>query len=326
MAASTQQADHYEVLGVSALASDDEIRRRYRFLALAFHPDRHQRNAEHHHLAEQQIKRINEAYRVLSDPQLRATFDAARKADVLGESRSSASIYAQSLQEMARASQRLTQVEQELARSRIRLEQQAHANAELSARLAEVEQVRTAERETFEAERAVFLRQVEAATQSTTTTANALQMQIDQAERKIERLQQEAVRKNALLDRLNNAKTAWESSSQSRIDSLNQRIERLRAELDAQNQKLAAALHANEGLQAQLSQEQRSAHHTQQSYASALNASETEAARLQIELDNFVNVQQRSRTSMRLWQVAAIIGIANTIILLVIVLQWLRGG
>lgn len=61
MATSTQQVDHYEVLGVSTLATEDEIRQRYRFLALAFHPDRHQRNSEHHHLAEQQIKRINEA-------------------------------------------------------------------------------------------------------------------------------------------------------------------------------------------------------------------------------------------------------------------------
>lgn len=329
MAVSIDQVDHYEVLGVSALATEDEIRRRYRFLALAFHPDRHQRNAEHHHLAEQQIKRINEAYRVLSDPHLRAAFDASRQLGLGGDPanlRAGASIYAQSLQDMARASQRLVQVEQELAKSRARLEKQERANTDLSARLVEVEQTHAAERATFETERKALLRQVEALTQTANAAEGTLRIQLDQAERKIERLQQEVERKTALLDRLNAAKTAWESSSQSRFDSLNQRLARLRDEVDARNQELAAAIAGNRALQEQFAQEQRSARQTLQSYSGALNASETEAARLQIELDSFTTAQRRSRTIMRLWQAAAIIGIANTVILLVIVLQWLRGG
>lgn len=329
MAVSTQQVDHYEVLGVSALATEDEIRRRYRFLALAFHPDRHQRNAEHHHLAEQQIKRINEAYRVLSDPQLRAAFDAVRQLSWGGDPtspRAGASIYAQSLQDMARASQRLTQVEQELAKSRARLEKQEHANADLSTRLAEVELVLAAERASFESERKALLRQIDELTQATHITEGTLRIQLEQAERKIERLQHEVERKMALIDRLNAAKTAWESSSQNRFDALNQRMTRLRDELDTRSQELAAAIASNQALQEQFTQEQRSTRQTLQSYVSALNASESEAARLQIELDNFTSAQRRSRTSMQLWQVAAIIGIANTVILLVIVLQWLRSG
>jgi curved DNA-binding protein CbpA len=329
MAASTQQVDHYEVLGISALATEDEIRRRYRFLALAFHPDRHQRNAEHHHLAEQQIKRINEAYRVLSDPHLRAAFDASRQIGVSGEAfgaRAGASIYAQSLQDMARASQRLAQVEQELAKSRAHLEQQERDSADLSARLGELAQVHAAERAAFESERKTLLRQIEDLTQSTNAAESTLRIQLDQAERKIERLQQEVMRKTALLDQLNAAKTAWESSSQSRFDALNQRVTRLRDDLETRNHELAAAIASNQALQEQLTQEQRSVRQTLQSYSGALNVSETEAARLQIELDSFTAAQRRSRTITRLWQVAAIIGIANTLILLVIVLQWLRGG
>jgi curved DNA-binding protein CbpA len=329
MALSTQQVDHYEALGVSMLATEDEIRRRYRFLALAFHPDRHQRNAEHHHLAEQQIKRINEAYRVLSDPHLRAAFDASRQPGLGGDPanpRAGASIYAQSLQDMARASQRLAQTEQELAKSRARLEEQERANADLSARLAEAEQVQIAERATCESERRMLLRQIEELTHTTNTAESALRIQFDQAERKIARLQQETERKTVLLDRLNAAKRAWEESSQSRFDSLNQRIARLRTELDTSSQELAVVVAGNQALQEQFAQEQRSARQTLQSYSGALNASETEAARLQIELDSITAVQRRGRTIMRLWQVAAIIGIANTVILLVIVLQWLRGG
>jgi len=326
MAASTQQVDHYEVLGVSAQATGDEIRRRYRFLALAFHPDRHQRNAEHHHLAEQQIKRINEAYRVLSDPHLRAAFDATRRLRVDEAGRPPASIYAQSLQDMARASQRLVQVEQELAKSQAHLEQQERTNAELSARLAKVEQAHAAERATFEIERQTLLRQVEELTHTVQATESALRLQLDQAERKITRLQQEVERKAALLDRLNAAKTAWETSSQSQFDALNQRLARQREALEARSQELASALASNRALQEQLTQEQRNVRQMLQSYTDALNASEIEAARLQIELDSLTAGQQRSRTIVRLWQVAAVIGIANTVILLVIVLQWLRGG
>lgn len=326
MAASTQQVDHYEVLGVSAQATEDEIRRRYRFLALAFHPDRHQRNAEHHHLAEQQIKRINEAYRVLSDPHLRAAFDATRRLAGDEAGRPPTSIFAQSLQDMARASQRLTQVEQELAKSRAHLEQQERTNAELSARLAKVQQAHAAERATLESERQTLLRQVEELTYAAQATESALRMQLDQAERKITRLQQEVERKTALLDRLNAAKTAWENSSQSQFDALNQRLTQQRETLEARSQELASALASNRALQEQLAQEQRNVRQMLQSYTDALNASEIEAARLQIELDGFTAGQQRSRTIVRLWQVAAVIGIANTVILLVIVLQWLRGG
>ncbi len=328
MTVSTQPVDHYEVLGVSAQASEDEIRQRYKFLALAFHPDRHQRNAEHRHLAEQQIKRINEAYRVLSDPHLRAAFDATRQLGEagMGAHRPSAAIYAQSLQEMARASQRVTQIEQELAKSRTRLEQQERLNAELRAKLVEVENAHIVERAAFEHERKMLQRQIEELTQTTHAAESALRVQLDQAERKVERLQQEVERKTALLDRLNAAKTAWESSSQRRFEAQNQRLARLHDELDARNQALTAALASNQALQAQLTQEQSSARQMLQGYASALTASETEAARLQIELDSFMTGQRRSRTIMRLWQVAAIIGIANTVILLVIVLQWLRSG
>jgi curved DNA-binding protein CbpA len=69
--------DFYAVLGVSPTATSAEIKSRYRFLSHAYHPDKFGTDA-HRQTAELEFKRINEAYRILSDPTYRAKFDASR--------------------------------------------------------------------------------------------------------------------------------------------------------------------------------------------------------------------------------------------------------
>jgi len=66
---------HYRTLGILAGASQKEIARAYRRLARRFHPDL--QPAEQKAWAEEQMKRLNEAYAVLSDPQARALYDIA---------------------------------------------------------------------------------------------------------------------------------------------------------------------------------------------------------------------------------------------------------
>src|SRR5207249_2677908 len=61
--------DYYEVLGVSRSASEDDVKKAYRKLALRYHPDR---NPEDHHEAEERFKEISEAYQVLSDAERRS--------------------------------------------------------------------------------------------------------------------------------------------------------------------------------------------------------------------------------------------------------------
>jgi molecular chaperone DnaJ len=67
----TNQKDYYEVLGVSRTATEEDLKKAYRKLALKFHPDRNPGNKQ----AEEKFKEINEAYAVLSDPEKRQKYD-----------------------------------------------------------------------------------------------------------------------------------------------------------------------------------------------------------------------------------------------------------
>jgi len=63
--------DFYEVLGVARNASDDDIKKAYRKLAMKYHPDRNPDDKA----AEDKFKEAKEAYEILSDAQKRAAYD-----------------------------------------------------------------------------------------------------------------------------------------------------------------------------------------------------------------------------------------------------------
>ncbi|MBP3826898.1 MAG: molecular chaperone DnaJ [Prevotella sp.] len=63
--------DYYEVLGVDKNASEDDIKKAYRKIAIKYHPDRNPGNKE----AEEKFKEAAEAYDVLHDPQKRQQYD-----------------------------------------------------------------------------------------------------------------------------------------------------------------------------------------------------------------------------------------------------------
>jgi len=66
-----RKRDYYEVLGITRTASEEELKKAYRRLAVQHHPDRNPGDKQ----AEERFKEINEAYQILSDPDKRAQYD-----------------------------------------------------------------------------------------------------------------------------------------------------------------------------------------------------------------------------------------------------------
>ena len=66
-----QKRDYYEVLGVNKTASEDEIKKAYRKIAIKYHPDRNPGDKQ----AEEKFKEAAEAYNVLHDPKTRQQYD-----------------------------------------------------------------------------------------------------------------------------------------------------------------------------------------------------------------------------------------------------------
>ena len=71
------QKDYYNLLGVPRDATEEQIRRAFRGLAMEWHPDRNKAKD-----AAARFKEINEAYQVLIDPEKRRTYDRYGRADI----------------------------------------------------------------------------------------------------------------------------------------------------------------------------------------------------------------------------------------------------
>lgn len=74
------ERDLYETLGVARNASDAELKKAYRKLAMKYHPDRNQDDKA----AEENFKEAKQAYEVLSDSQKRAAYDQFGHAGISG--------------------------------------------------------------------------------------------------------------------------------------------------------------------------------------------------------------------------------------------------
>ena len=120
MARSRGDVDYYAILGLAPGASDEEIRRTYRRLALQWHPDRNPGSVK----AEERFKEISEAYAVLMDPAKRRAWEAARQGGDLGGFSASREDVFRDLFNDPRASGIFEELARELSRMGLRVERQ----------------------------------------------------------------------------------------------------------------------------------------------------------------------------------------------------------
>jgi len=66
-----EKADYYDLLGITKNASEDEVKKAYRKMAMKYHPDKNPGDKS----AEEKFREATEAYEILKDPQRRAQYD-----------------------------------------------------------------------------------------------------------------------------------------------------------------------------------------------------------------------------------------------------------
>ncbi len=120
MARAKFDKDYYRVMELSPEATEDEIRRAYRRLALRWHPDRNPGNAE----AEERFKEISEAYAVLVDAGRRREYDAFRTAGHAADFTANRDDLFRDLFADARASAIFEELARELQRMGLRVDRQ----------------------------------------------------------------------------------------------------------------------------------------------------------------------------------------------------------
>ncbi|KAF8317167.1 DnaJ-domain-containing protein [Clavulina sp. PMI_390] len=105
---SSPDSDYYALLNLPRNASEEDIREKWRQLAILLHPDK-QTDQAHRDLANEQFRRVQEAYKVLSDPQRREIYDqygeeGIRFAGQVGQRQKTAEEIAAAIRNMSRQS------------------------------------------------------------------------------------------------------------------------------------------------------------------------------------------------------------------------------
>jgi curved DNA-binding protein CbpA len=307
---------HYDILGVRSTATSDEIRRRYKFLVIAFHPDRFVRTPEHHVLAEQRIKQINEAYRVLSDSQARTQYDLQRLATVAGGGITLQPYVAQLQQEVTLIQARSAHLEQEASSLRARCETLQMEKAALLQAQAAQDAANGDECTALTAEVARLKAELDQLVRDHAALHTKLRDQQARANQKSARLAEELTNQERLVENLATNKAEWEKSSQSRYDLLTQQVRKLQGELKQRDAALVQQRLVQRGLEERLANVEHEARLAAQGLAQSLRTAQQEAEILAADSERAGAVQAGAQKAVRLWQIVAVIAILNTLLLL----------
>jgi DnaJ family protein C protein 7 len=77
----SKRKDYYKILGVAKEATDEEMKKAYKKMALKWHPDKNNSSEEQKALADKMFKDVGEAYSILTDPEKRRMYDQGADLD-----------------------------------------------------------------------------------------------------------------------------------------------------------------------------------------------------------------------------------------------------
>ena len=320
-----RQADLYDVLGVTPTASTDEIKQRYKFLILAFHPDRYTRNPEHRQQAEEAIKQVTEAYRVLTDSSQRTRYDytrqvAARPAASIGVTENWLHAYGQLQDDLERTRSRLHQVEGELRAARSQIERLVEERSLFERKSAELERTLDSETQRHLAARQELLAKYEQLAQGVQERELLLDTQREQALRRANQLTEELAGREKLVEQLRKNQAQRKRSSESRMTIVAEQMQRLEQRLADRDAELSQLRATQQAMEMQMSQETQRAELSWQ-ISRSLQAQQNDLRDLQTRVALYEEARKRGLVTLRLWQIAAAVGIANALVLLFLLLR-----
>lgn len=80
----SKRKDYYKILEIYPNATQDQIKKQFKILSKKYHPDKNNGNDDKMRLIEKKFREVNEAYKVLSDPQRKKMYDSGLNPDDVG--------------------------------------------------------------------------------------------------------------------------------------------------------------------------------------------------------------------------------------------------
>ena len=263
---------------------------------------------------------MNEAYRVLSDPQTRTQYDLARLSTFASSSASVHPFMSQLQHDVAQAQARTALLEQELLAWRSRYEVALADKSSLQQEQSEREQFYLQERQALQSEVERLSRQLEEMARGQVGMEARLKEQQTKASKKAAKLAQELATQERLVENLAATKADWERSNQSRYELLTQQVQKLQEEIKRRDASLIQLRQVQRGLEERLANAEHDARLAAQSAANALRAKQQEVDALLADREHAGEVKVHEQKSVRLWQIVAVIAIVNILVLLALFL------
>ncbi len=80
-----KRKDYYKILEIHPNATQELIKKQFKHLSKKYHPDKNNGNDERMRISEKMFRDVNEAYKVLSDPQRKKLYDSGMNPDDVGK-------------------------------------------------------------------------------------------------------------------------------------------------------------------------------------------------------------------------------------------------